>query len=166
MNSINIKPKPLNVENFKPFGQVICPKGNYTSSNQETGKKWNDLAYFDMFDQGGEVNLAILRTMNIAPEFSKMERHKLTSQIFIPLGGKRSLVAVAPPSEKEPVLEHVEVFLVEGNQGVSFYRNTWHHTLFPLDGETDYVVITRGGNIPIDVELMSFKKNIRIVIDW
>lgn len=161
---MNIKPKPLNAESFKLYGEVICPKGDYTISNKGTGRKWNNLAQFDMFD-GGEVNLAILRTMDIAPEFNRMERHKFTSQIFIPLGGKRSLVAVALPSEKQPLLEQVEVFLMEGDQGVSFYRNTWHHTLFPLDGETDYVVITRGGNIPVDVELMPIEKNMRIVID-
>ena len=74
-------------------------------------------------------------------------------------------MVVAPSSEKEPDPNRVEVFLMEGNQGISLYHKIWHHTPFLLDGETDYVLIMRGGNFPPDVELMFFNNGIKFVIE-
>lgn len=164
MDIIKIKPKLLTSEKFKIYGEVIAPVGNVKVVNQGNSKKWNNLVEFDMFQNGGKINLGILKTKNIELSFSQMERHFFTSQIFIPLGGKRSLVVVAPSSEKEPDPNRVEVFLMEGNQGISLYRKIWHHTPFPLDGETDYVLIMRGGNFSPDVELMLFNNGIKFVI--
>jgi len=118
-----------------------------------------------MFEDGGKVNLGILRTKYLEPLFNQLERHHYTSQIFISLGQGKSLVAVAPISDKYPNPEKVEVFLMKGGQGVNFYRKVWHHSLFPLNGEQDYVLIMRGGNFPLDVELVSFEDNIYIEID-
>jgi ureidoglycolate lyase len=118
-----------------------------------------------MFDDREVANLGILRTAPIMTEFSKMERHHFTSQIFIPLNGKRSLVAVAPPSDVAPALDEVKIFLMEGNQGVNLFRKTWHHTLFPLDGETDYVLIQRGGDVGDDVEFAAFEQGARVTVD-
>ena len=153
MNIRKIKPKLLTSENFKIYGEVIAPIGDFKIVNQGNSKKWNNLVELDMFQNRGKVNLGILRTKNIEFSFNQMERHFFTSQIFIPLGGKRSLVAVAPSSEKRP----------DPNK-VSFYRKTWHHTLFPLEGETEYVLIMRGGSFPPDVELVPFDNNIEFVI--
>ena len=165
MNIRKIKTELLTSENFKIYGEVIAPIGDFKIINQGNSKKWNNLVEFDMFRNEGKVNLGILRTKNIELSFSQMERHFFTSQIFIPLGGKRSLVAVAPSSEKKPDPNKVEVFLMEGNQGVSFYRKTWHHTLFPLEGKTEYVLIMRGGSFPPDVELVPFDNDIEFVIE-
>lgn len=95
-----------------------------------------------------------------------MERHLNTSQIFIPLNGGKSIVAVAPISEKFPDPYKVKAFLMEGNQGVSFYRKVWHHTLFPLNEEQDYILMMRGGNFPPDVELVKFPNNVQIKINY
>ena len=162
----NVKVKKLNKENFKPYGEVIIAEGDYKIINQGNGKKWNNLVEFDMFENGGKVNLGILRTKYIEPIFSQMERHHHTSQIFISLGQGKSLIAVAPVSDKYPDPEKVEVFLMEEGQGISFNRKVWHHSLFPLNPEQDYVLIMRGGNFPPDVELVSFKNNIQIKINF
>lgn len=165
MNIRKIKPKLLTSENFKIYGEVIAPIGDFRIANQGNSKKWNNLVELDMFQNGGKVNLGILRTKNIEFSFNQMERHFFTSQIFIPLGGKRSLVAVAPSNKKRPDPNKVEVFSMKGNQGISFYCKTWHHTLFPLEGETEYVLIMRGGSFPPDVELVPFDNNIEFVIE-
>ncbi|WP_165972420.1 ureidoglycolate lyase [Paenibacillus piri] len=160
----NVTAKPLSGKGFEKYGDVISTEGQFSVINQGTGLKWNDLVGFDMHEGGGIVNLGILRTKSIAPVFSQMERHLFTSQIFIPLGGKRSLVAVAPANDEGPDPDEVEVFVMEGNQGISFFRKTWHHTLFPLDGETEYILMMRGGNIQRDVELVPIKNNIQFTV--
>jgi len=160
-----VKVKPLTKDNFKQYGEVISAEGEYKIINQGNGKKWNDLINFDMFEDGGKVNLGILRTKYLEPLFNQLERHHYTSQIFISLGQGKSLIAVAPISDKYPNPEKVEVFLMKGGQGVNFYRKVWHHSLFPLNGEQNYVLIMRGGNFPLDVELVSFEDNMYIEID-
>ena len=116
-----VKVKPLTKDNFKQYGEVISAEGEYKIINQGNGKKWNDLINFDMFEDGGKVNLGILRTKYLEPLFNQLERHHYTSQIFISLGQGKSLVAVAPISDKYPNPEKVEVFLMKGGQGVNFY---------------------------------------------
>ena len=160
-----VKVKPLTKDNFKQYGEVITVEGEYKIINQGNGKKWNDLVNFDMFEDGGKVNLGILRTKYLEPLFNQMERHHYTSQIFISLCQGKSLVAVAPISDKYLDLEKVEVFLMKEGQGVNFYRKVWHHSLFPLNSEQDYVLMMRGGNFPPDVELVTFEDNIYIEID-
>ena len=160
-----VKVEPLTKDNFKQYGEVIATEGEHKIINKGNGKKWNNLVNFDMFEDGGKVNLGILSTKYLSPLFNKMERHHYTSQIFISLGQGKSLVAVAPISDRYPDPEKVEVFLMEEGQGVSFYRKVWHHSLFPLNREQDYVLIMRGGNFPPDVELVSFEDNIYIEID-
>lgn len=164
METRKIKFNPLTKKSFEPYGEVIGKEGEHSIINQGTGKKWNNLVHFDMSHQNGMVNLGVLRTMSIPLTFSQMERHLYTSQIFIPLGGKSSLVAVAPADDNGPDPDKVEIFRVEGDQGISFNRKVWHHTLFPLEGDTDYILMMRGGFSGKDVELVPFKDGISFEI--
>jgi ureidoglycolate lyase len=36
-------------------------------------------------------------------------------------------------------------FLSSGSQGVNYRRNTWHHSLIALDGQSAFLVVDRGG---------------------
>lgn len=165
MDARKITVKPLTKEAFTPYGEVISKGGEHSIINQGTGKKWNELVHFDMSHENGTVNLGILRTMSIPLTFNQMERHLFTSQIFIPLGGKSSLVAVASANDKDPDPDTVEVFLMAGDQGVSFTRKVWHHTLFPLESDTDYILMMRGGFIGKDVEVVPFQNGVSFEIE-
>ena len=161
---ITICPEKLTKENFAPYGEVIEAKGEFKIINQGNGKKWNNLVHFDMYHDNGNVNLGILKTKYLDFVFDQMERHLYTSQIFIPLAGGKSIVAVAPVSDQYPDPQEVKAFFMEDNQGVSFDRKVWHHSLFPLNEEQDYILMMRGGNFPPDVELVKFPDNVKIKI--
>jgi ureidoglycolate lyase len=161
---ITIQPEKLTKENFLPYGEVAEAKGDFKIFNQGNGKMWNNLVHFDMFHDNGDINLGILKTRYLDLQFDKMERHFYTSQIFIPLGGGKSIVAVAPVSDKYPNPNEVKVFLMENNQGVSFYRKVWHHSLFPLNNDQEYILIMRGGDFPPDVESINFPNDVQIRI--
>lgn len=162
---ITIQAEKLTKDNFEPYGEVIETKGEFKIINQGNGKKWNNLVHFDMFQDNGNVNLGILKTKYLDFIFDQMERHLYTSQIFIPLGGGKSIVTVAPISDQYPDPYKVKAFLMEGNQGVSFSRKVWHHSLFPLSDEQDYILMMRGGNFPPDVEKVKFPDNTKIKIN-
>ena len=161
---VEINVEKLNKEKFLPFGEIIEAKGDYKIINQGNGKKWNNLVNMDMYQDEGKVNLGILRTKILEFTFSQMERHLFTSQIFVPLGGGKSIVAVAPVSEYYPNPDEVKAFIMNGNQGISFNRKVWHHSLFPIKDEQEYILMMRGGDFPPDVELVSFPENVQVKI--
>ena len=67
----------------------------------------------------------------------------LSSQSFVPLGGRPYLVAVAPAGAFDPAA--VRVFRAEGHQGVHYRKGTWHHFLLVLDADSDFLVVDRAG---------------------
>ena len=73
-----------------------------------------------------------------------MERHPLGSQAFIPLQTKPFIIVVAAISETVGPND-LHAFRAEGNQGVNYKRNHWHHPLITLENNHDFLVIDRGG---------------------
>ncbi|NLC77596.1 MAG: hypothetical protein GX750_08250 [Clostridia bacterium] len=165
-NHPTIRAIPIDAKSFEPYGQVIEARGVPQIINQGTGKRYNNLAEVDMTEGTGVINLGILHTQAMEPSFNLMERHHYTSQTFIPLNGTRSLVAVAPPQLDQPQVDQIEVFILEGNQGVNFNRKTWHHTLIPIDGPGECIIMNRGGDIPDDCELVYFDNEQKIIIEF
>ncbi|EMK4939746.1 ureidoglycolate lyase, partial [Escherichia coli] len=43
-------------------------------------------------------------------------------------------------------------FITNGEQGVNYHRNVWHHPLFAWQRVTDFLTIDRGGSDNCDVE--------------
>lgn len=86
-----------------------------------------------------------LVTANRRPlEVRWMERHFKHTQTFIPLGGKPFVVAMAPPNGKEiPDLDQVQAFRFDGQSGFTLKLGTWHEFPFPLEDDTNLVVILR-----------------------
>lgn len=146
---------------FAPFGDVIeAGVGPAKTVNFGMGEKWDDLATLHLATQGARVNAGLLQSRPGPFRFTQMERHLLGTQLFIPLGGKRCLVPVAPPShlddaQAHPIVEEVRIFLMEGHQSVNLAIGTWHYPFFPLDGPMDFVLLMRGGQIPPDYHLKS-----------
>ena len=72
---------------------------------------------------------------------AKMERHEFSSQSFIPLGGSRYLIIVAPMSSNGGLDESgLKAFLARGDQGITFGMNIWHHPLTVLDRDASFAI--------------------------
>jgi len=155
-----IKPQELTNKNFSLFGKVIYAEGNYNHIiNQGNSKVWSNLLEFD-----GKINMMILRTKCIN-QISYLERHILTHyQIFIPLNNKESLVVVAKNDKENIKSNDLEFFLMQGNQGIVLNSKVWHHTLFSLKGEQEYLLINCGGKFPPDTEINELDDSINLII--
>jgi len=73
-----------------------------------------------------------------------VERHPLGSQAFYPLSPRPFLVIVAPDRDGTP--DRPRAFLATPGQGVNIARNVWHGVLTPLEDESDFLVVDRGGD--------------------
>ena len=142
-----ITPKPLSIESFKEFGDVIEVSDNskHFSINDGFTERYDDLAEVNVEHSNGRPLINIFRSTPLPQPINikMMERHPLSSQAFMPLGEQPYLVVVAPKGTLD--INKLEVFLATSNQGVNYHAGTWHHYCLALNCSSDFLVVDRGG---------------------
>ena len=133
---MHIDPQPLTREAFAPFGDVIdvpnAPGRTYYEDALGNLRP-NARASLSMV-LAGETPVGSLRT-------KLLERHEFSSQTFVPVDVARWLVVVAPHAAAGgPDLAGVKAFIANGQQGVTYKPNTWHHGLTVLDKPARFAV--------------------------
>ncbi|HCX88511.1 MAG TPA: ureidoglycolate lyase [Gammaproteobacteria bacterium] len=146
MEPLALKPEPLTAKAFAAFGDVIEARADTVINiNQGTSQRFHDLARVDVASGDGHPLVNIFRASPY-PEpliLSMMEKHPLSSQLFMPLQDHTYLVAVAETADKVRACD-IMVFSADGHQGVNFRPGTWHHPLLVLKPQ-DFLVVDRGG---------------------
>jgi ureidoglycolate lyase len=147
--------QPLNARAFAPYGEVIGipvaggPGAGPASDlparaiNGGTSQRWDMPGSLQLHTQGAEPCVAVFRAQAqaLAGPWRLLERHRLGTQTFIPMGGARCVVLVAR-GESAPDAATLAAFAVDGTQGFTLHADTWHHGLIALDAG-DFVVIER-----------------------
>lgn len=142
-----LTPQPLTPAVFAQFGDVIAADASHDVRliNEGHTQRCHDLAGLDLLRGGGRPAVSIFRSRpKPAPlTLTTMERHPLSSQAFMPLGGRPWLVVVAPAGEFDPA--RLVAFLAGPEQGVNYHAGIWHHYCLALEAESDFLVIDRVG---------------------
>lgn len=137
----------LDPRSFAPYGEVLAAGARSETVNQGTSVKYPNLCRLDV-DPGAQPALHIFRPepVTLPARLRLLERHPLSSQVFMPLGEARFLVVVASelpatdaPSDRG---KRLRAFASDGHQGVKLARGIWHHPLLALDS-ADFLVIDR-----------------------
>ena len=142
-----ITPVRLTRDEFAPFGEVIETDGaERRLINAGSTVRFHDLARVDVAAAGGYALINVFRAQPLPLPLTVriMEQHPLGSQAFIPLDHAPFLVVVAPGTDA-PRLAELCAFVTDGRQGVNYGRGVWHHPVIAMTGETDFVVVDRGG---------------------
>ena len=147
MARIKVPVHPLTREAFRPYGDVIQMADNrHYTINQGWAERFADMARLDLLEQGGQPNIGIVQAKPrpMPLKIKLMERHPLSSQMFIPLAPRPFLVVVAAPGDPlKP--ENLVGFKTMAGQGINYGRGVWHHPLIALDQSTDFLVVDRHG---------------------
>jgi ureidoglycolate lyase len=142
-------PQPLTAAAFAPFGQVIEARADasHRTINEGYAERYDDLARLDTSAAGGRPVVSIYRARprTLPMQVRMVERHRLGSQLFMPLSPQRFLVVVAPAGA-EPRAEALQCFQTDAGQGVNLNPDIWHHPLLALDAGGDYLVVERGAH--------------------
>jgi ureidoglycolate lyase len=136
----------LTKDAFSPFGEVIELDGaDRTVVNAGTAVSFRDLARVDVGDAGGRTSVGFLRALpqTMPIRISKLERHPLGSQAFLPLRDLPFMIVVAEPGPFDH--KTLRAFVTSGWQGVNYLKGVWHHALICLSEESDFIVIDRAG---------------------
>lgn len=160
--SLLLTPQPLTAEAFAPYGWVLQADGRALRPvNEGSSQRVDDVGELSLNADGGAPCLALFRAQarNPAGPWQTLERHRLGTQSFVPLGGARYLVLVAL-GENAPDITTLAAFVASGQQGITLRAGTWHHGLLALDAG-DFVVIERQAALP-DCELATLAAPVQL----
>jgi ureidoglycolate lyase len=140
----HIKAIPLNKEAYLPYGKVIRVDAEmpFKPANFGTAKRYNHLCELEnLRPEEAKLNLCIFRCsplQKLPLELKLLEKHHLSTQVFIPLSASARYLAIVCLGGDKPDLSTLGVFLVEGSQGISYYPGVWHYPMTALDAELDF----------------------------
>ncbi len=121
---------------FAPFGELVASPGGLTNVDCS-----------GVLDNQRDAAKTTLYTTNVDPvalpvTLEKMERHRFSSQTFLPLEASRYLVCVAPHAKDgrpDPAL--LQAFIVSAGVGITYRANVWHHPMMALDRKASFAVV-------------------------
>jgi ureidoglycolate lyase len=151
IRTICLTVQPMTREAFAPYGEIIGERGDVN---------------LDL--DGGAANLGA-QTVEARPlSFDFLGRHQRTEQVFVPLGGAKSVIALAPPSLENsavPDIKRMAAFLVDGTCAFKLHRGTWHASAFPLSECASFLVFDREGTLEEDYDLRDLKTSHGVVVE-
>lgn len=149
IRTICLEVQPMTRETFAPYGEIISERGPIDIDLDE-----------------GQASF-VTQTVEQRPmSFDFLGRHRRTEQVFSPLGGTRSILAVARPTEDEaPDANQMAAFLVDGNCAFKLHRGTWHTSVFPLEESASFLVVDREGTLDEDYDLRDLKTALGVVVE-
>lgn len=161
----HLQVQTISSENFSPYGWVAQAEGQtgrpINGGNSLRVDAVDSVGALDLTAAGGAPCLAVFRAQarNPCGPWTQLERHRLGTQTFVPLGGARYLMLVAL-GEHAPRLHTLAAFWVAGHQAVTLRAGTWHHGLIAPEGG-DFVVLERAA-AAVDCDIVELSPAVRV----
>ena len=155
--------RPIDAAGFAPFGWLADAGGAAGRPiNDGSSLRIDDVGELQLTALGGVPCLALFRAQPRNPRgpWHLLERHRLGTQTFVPMGGAPYVVLVALGDARPDELS-LAAFAVAGHQAVTLRTGTWHHGLIAPRGG-DFAVIERRG-AQVDCELGALAEAVILV---
>lgn len=156
-----IQTLPLNAQAFRPFGQVHAAVRLQT---QRVETSW----FPEDRDHDRPLNIAYgAKAPSSFPlRIGHLERHRLSSQLFMPIDLSRLLVVVCHSSaEGTPDLSTLTAFAAGPSQAVQYGKGVWHAPLHLADRNGTYLAVRYCRAIDDDLDLFILPHEVTIAID-
>jgi len=151
MELIRLKVEELTQEGFAPYGRVLDVERINPRMREDIFTFWDGLARMRV---EGELTVGFLRVFKRGPEFSKLERHVKTEEIFFVLNKPVvALVGIPTPYQDHPDPSTVKAFYVKPGKGVLLKEGAWHWIPFPLEESADLLVLFKSGTVDDDLTI-------------
>jgi ureidoglycolate lyase len=133
---IRLHPQPLTAAAFAPYGSLVVSATGGAAINGGSAARHESVPALDLQRRGGRAVLAVYDALERPFPFEArvLERHNLSDQVFLPLGGaRRCVLLVASALLARPRAQDCMAFVTNGSQGARIAAGTWHHGLLALD---------------------------------
>jgi ureidoglycolate lyase len=142
----NIPIEKLDSDVFSRFGNVL-EKNNASelrSINQGTTSRYHNISELDLESKDGNSGISIFSGLprDLPIEIKIMEKHPVASQSFLPIQNYDWLIVVSEEKNELPDLNTLRCFHVNGETGITYNKNVWHHPLL-VKKKQDFWVIDR-----------------------
>ena len=161
---------PVSAEAFAPYGWVAEASVDHSHSghliNHGSSLRVDGVGELSLTSEGGTPCIAVFRAQprDQRGPWHELERHRLGTQTFVPMGGASYVMLVAL-GETAPKPATLAAFIVHGQQAVTLRAGTWHHGLIAPEGG-DFVVIERKAQ-SVDCELATLAAGVTLRdVDW
>lgn len=154
---MQIKPTPLDAQAFKPFGEVLEDGANDRRPSPDA------VLGDDRSAATPRVTVDRVPVVVSPLEIARMERHRHSSQTFLPMDVERYLIVVAPPMAGDaPDPSAMTAFVGSKGQGITYRAGVWHVGMAALDREALFAVLTWKEDGPRDTQFASLPHSITI----
>lgn len=157
-----LQARPMSAEAFAPYGWVAQADGHAGRPiNGGSSLRVDGVGELSLTNEDGKPCITVFRAQGRHPEgpWQELERHRLGTQTFVPMGGVSYVVLVAL-GDSAPDTTTLAAFVVGGRQAVTLRAGTWHHGLIALS-EGDFVVIERSAQ-HTDCDLATLPAPVRV----
>ena len=168
MNNISIEQFDINI--FSKFGDIIQKKNalELRSINQGTTTRYHNISKLSLESKNGNSSISIFSgsPRDLPIEIKIMEKHPIASQSFLPIKDYDWLIVVCEEKNELPDLSTLRCFQVDGDTGITYNKNIWHHPLLVKKKQDFWVIdrINEQENSSINLQEYHFNNNeIRII---
>ena len=144
MNIISVE--QLDTDIFSRFGNIIQKKNalELRSINQGTTTRHHNISKLSLESKNGNSGISVFSgsPRSFPLEIKIMEKHPIASQSFLPIQDYDWLVVVSEEKNELPDLSTLRCFHVNGDTGITYHENVWHHPLL-VRKKQDFWVIDR-----------------------
>lgn len=153
---------------YQPYGDVIAagPEFSSASANAGTARRFDRLAALENLRPGAAPNLCVFRVAPAAENpfpVRMLERHRYSTQVFIPMGGARRYLVVVCEGADAPDLATLKGFIAGADQGITYRPGIWHHPLIALDRQTDFACLVHEDGTSGDCEVRSIAPTVSVL---
>ena len=144
MNNISIEQLDINI--FSRFGHIIQKKNalELRSINQGTTTRYHNISKLNLESNNGNSSISVFSgsPRDLPIEIKIMEKHPIASQSFLPIQDYDWLIVVCEEKNELPDLNTLRCFHVDGDTGITYNQNVWHHPLL-VKKKQDFWIIDR-----------------------
>lgn len=146
-HQVEIAAEALLRDAYRPYGDLIAadPRLASTSANAGTALRYDRLGTIENLRPGKAApNLCVFRAQPFAGNpfvIRLLERHRLSTQLFIPMAGAERFLVIVCQGANNPDLRTLKAFMARTGQGITYRPGVWHHPLVALDHPTDFACV-------------------------
>ena len=157
--------RPIDAAEFEPYGWLADGDGGTGRPiNDGTSQRIDEVGELHLTAEDGVPCLALFRAQprDARGPWQVLERHRLGTQTFVPMGGASYLV-LAALGDAQPDEATLAAFAVAGDQAVTLRAGVWHHGLIAPQGG-DFIVIERRG-AEVDCDLATLAEAVTLSVE-
>lgn len=161
-------PQPLQAAAFAAYGDVIdTAAAGGVAINAGSTLRIEAVPALDLQRDDGRAVLAVYQARSRAFPFTatQIECHRLSDQVFLPLGMPLRAVLLVATSAVDGRPGPLQAFVSNGRQGFRLRAGTWHHGLLSLDDGPWAVLERRAHDGRVDCDLHDLPAPLSVRLD-